>query len=109
MKQQNADGRGQQGLARDPAGTGRIRRQQERSRGSSRSAGQRDTVSGFKGTELMQVPCSGLGEGLIHTKVTPRSLEAALGCLSVKGSCIQHRAEFTCTGPESALETQPKH
>lgn len=79
MKQRNADGRGQQGLARDAAGTGRIRRQQERSRGSSRSAAQRDTVSGFKGTELMQVPCSGLGEGLIHTEaeVTPGSLEAA--------------------------------
>jgi len=55
-------GGGQGGLARDAAGAGRIARQGERSRGSSRGPGQRDTLSGFKGTELMQVPCFGLGE-----------------------------------------------
>lgn len=95
MKQQNADGRGQRGLARDPAGAGRIRRQQERSRGSSGSPGQRDTLSGFKGTELMQVPCSGLGgrSDSHQAESFPRlprglwnRLTAALACFSAQGS-----------------------
>lgn len=117
-------GRGQQGLARDAAGTGRVVRQQERSRGSSRGPGQRDTISGFKGTELMQVPCFGLGgrsdshQRRVIPQVTPRSLEAETSnpglpfCEGILGTVwTQERSDFTCIGPspKSALSQPWSH
>lgn len=116
MKQQNADGKGGwKRAARDGmqlglgalGGLGGSRRGAEGVQGC-RSEGM---MSGVKGTELMQVLCSELGEALIHTKVQPipslpRGLEqprAILACLSVRGYWAQSGFRRGLSSPALAL------
>lgn len=99
-------GRGQQGLARATAGPWRITASWERSGGSSRGPGQRDTLSGFKGTELMQVPCFGLGgrsdssqcrvifpgqPKVLESRLTGNPVMPFTDCLSMQGHPVQSR------------------
>lgn len=69
MKQQNADGKG--GWKR-AAGAGQGYSWDRTGAEGVQGVQVRGTLRGFKGTELMQAPGSGLGEGLIHTRSCPR-------------------------------------